>query len=185
MEERVEQATKFCQLAQEALSKVVNWTSPDQFKVGAKVWLEGSNLALPYQTCKLAPKHHGPFIITKQVSPVMYKLQTPPTWTIHDVFHTSLLTPYYETEQRGTNYLWPPPELMDREEEFEVENILRHCHLVEGTNSNISSNGKDIPPLTVRGSPWNRCSHPPRSILITESIPWSNPGLIKGTRVPH
>ena len=73
-EDRAEQATKFRQLAQEMLDKAANWTPPDQFEVGAKVWLEGSNLALPYQTRKLAPKRHGPFTITKQISPVMYKL---------------------------------------------------------------------------------------------------------------
>ena len=93
-----------------------------------KVWLDGSNLTLPYQTCKLTPEHHGPFIITKQVSPVMYQLQIPPTWIIHDVFHDSLLTPYYEMEQRETNHLWPPLDLVDREEEFEVENIFGYCH---------------------------------------------------------
>ena len=87
------------------LNKMVTWIPPNQFKVGTKVWLEGNNLALPYQTCKLAPKRHGPFTITKQVSPVMYKLQLPPAWTIHDVFHASLLTPYHITEQKGTNYL--------------------------------------------------------------------------------
>ena len=108
------------------LNKTANWTPPDQFKIGAKVWLEGSNLNLPYQTRKLAPKRHGPFIITKQISPVTYKLQLPPTWTIHDVFHTLLLTPYQMTEQKGTNYLRPPPELVDGEEEFEVENVLGH-----------------------------------------------------------
>ena len=84
---------------------MANWVPSNQFKVGAKVWLEGSNLALPYQTRKLAPKHHRPFTITKQVSPVTYKLQLPPAWTIHDVFHASLLTPYHITEQKGTNYL--------------------------------------------------------------------------------
>ena len=77
-EERAKQAAKFQRLAQEMLNKMVNWVPSDQFKVGAKVWLEGSNLALPYQMCKLAPKRHGPFTITKQVSPVMYKLQLPP-----------------------------------------------------------------------------------------------------------
>ena len=126
MEERAEQATKFQQLAQEMLDKTANWTPPDQFKIGAKVWLEGSNLALPYQMHKLAPKRHGPFTITKQISPVMYKLQLPPAWTIHDVFHASLLTPYRVTEKRGTNNLQPPPELVDGEEEFEVENVLGH-----------------------------------------------------------
>ena len=47
-EDRAEQAAKFRQLAQEALDKAANWTPPDQFEIGAKVWLEGSNLALPY-----------------------------------------------------------------------------------------------------------------------------------------
>ena len=125
-EDRAEQAAKFRRLAQEMLDKAANWTPPDQFQVGAKVWLEGSNLALPYQTRKLAPKRHGPFTITKQISPVTYKLQLPPTWTIHDVFHASLLMPYWVTEQKGTNYLRPPPELIDGEEEFEVENVLGH-----------------------------------------------------------
>ena len=105
---------------------MANWTPPDQFKIGAKVWLEGSNLALPYQMHKLASKRHGPFTITKQISPVTYKLQLPPAWTIYDVFHTSLLTPYRVMGQKGTNYLRPPQELVDGEEEFEVENVLGH-----------------------------------------------------------
>ena len=95
------------------LNKTANWIPPDQFEIGAKVWLEGSHLTLPYQTRKLAPKRHGPFTITKRISPVTYKLQLPPAWTIHDVFHTSLLTPYQMTEQKGANYLRPPPELVD------------------------------------------------------------------------
>ena len=108
------------------LDKAANWTPPDQFEEGAKVWLEGTNLTLPYQMRKLAPKRHGPFTITKRIFPVTYKLQLPPAWTIHDVFHASLLTPYRVTEQKGANYLQPPPELIDGEEEFEVENVLGH-----------------------------------------------------------
>ena len=133
-EDRVEQAAKFRQLAQKMLDKVANWTPPDQFEIGAKVWLEGSNLALPYQTRKLAPKRHGPFTITKQISPVTYKLQLPPAWTIHDIFHASLLTPYWVMEQKRTNYLRPPLELVDGEEEFEVENVLRHRYFGKRRN---------------------------------------------------
>jgi hypothetical protein len=65
-------------------------------------------------------------VITKQVSPVAYQLGLPPTWTIHDVFHASLLTPYHETKEHGTNYSRPPPEMVDGEEEFEVEAIMGH-----------------------------------------------------------
>ena len=41
----------------------------------------------------------APFVITKQVSPVAYQLGLPPTWTIHDIFHASLLTRYKETAE--------------------------------------------------------------------------------------
>jgi hypothetical protein len=65
-------------------------------------------------------------VITKQVSPVAYQLGLPPTWTIHDMFHASLLTPYHETKEHGVNYSRPLPEMVDGEEEFEVEAIMGH-----------------------------------------------------------
>jgi hypothetical protein len=40
------------------------------------------------------------------------------------VFHVDLLTPYHEIEEHGVNYHQPPPELIDGEEEFEVEEII-------------------------------------------------------------
>ena len=43
---------------------------------------------------------------------------------IHDIFHASLLTPYHETTAHGANYLEPPPDIIDGEEEYEVEKIL-------------------------------------------------------------
>ena len=91
-------------IAKEALNHVANSTPIAQYKVNDKVWLEGKNLSLPYQTLQLAPKHHGPFQITKVVSPVAYQLELPPSWMIHSVFHTSLLTSYQETLQHGPNY---------------------------------------------------------------------------------
>jgi len=35
----------------------------DIFKVGDQVWLDGKNLALPYQSNKLMPRRQGPFAI--------------------------------------------------------------------------------------------------------------------------
>ena len=75
-------------------------------------------------TAKLAPKRHGPFQVVEVMSPVNYCLQLPTQWSIHDVFHTDLLTPYRETHTHGPNYLRPPPELVEGVEEFEVERIL-------------------------------------------------------------
>ena len=40
------------------------------------------------------------------------------------MFHVDLLTPYKETAFHGPNYTRPPPDLIDNEEEYEVEQIL-------------------------------------------------------------
>ena len=132
VEERVKLATQRREQAKAALNQVAGKAPEAQFRPNEKVWLEGKNLALPYQTLKLAPRRHGPFLITEQVSPVAYRLALPPTWTIHDVFHANLLTPYRETSQHGTNYTRPPPDLIEGEEEFEVEAIVNHRHYGRG-----------------------------------------------------
>ena len=97
-----------------------------QYNTGDQVWLEGKNLKFPHQITKLAPKRYGPFKIIKAISPVAYRLQLPPAWTIHDVFHASLLSPYSETPAHGPNFSRPPPDLIGGEEEYEVESIKAH-----------------------------------------------------------
>jgi Chromo (CHRromatin Organisation MOdifier) domain len=94
------------------------------FTVGQKVWLEGTNLKTSHPTKKFAPKRYGPFPIADVISPVVYCLTLPPSWKIHNVFHVSLLTPYKETEEHGPNFAEPPPELIDEQEEYEVEQVL-------------------------------------------------------------
>src|SRR5712671_470513 len=101
-------------------------TPKDVFKLNDQVWLESKHLALPHQSKKLAPKRVGPFRITKVISPVAFRLDLPPSWHIHDVFHASLLTPYHETTAYGPNFIKLPPDLIDGEEEYEVEAILNH-----------------------------------------------------------
>ena len=95
-----------------------------KYAVGDRVWLDGRNLKTDQPTSKLAPRRHGPFIITKVMSPVSYQLQLPHQWRIHPVFHIDLLTPYRETKTHGENYQRPLPELVDNEEEYEVEAVL-------------------------------------------------------------
>ena len=57
--------------------------------MGDKVWLEGTNLKTTHPTAKLAPKQYGPFPITNKISDIVYQLELPPQWKIHNVFHTS------------------------------------------------------------------------------------------------
>ena len=128
VDDRTRKATEKRKQAKEALNEAARATPPDSYQIGDRVWLEEKHLALPYQMPKLAPKRHGPFTITKRVSPVAYQLQLPTAWTIHDVFHASLLTPYRKTMEHGTNYTRPPPDLIEDAEEYEVEAIVNHRH---------------------------------------------------------
>jgi Chromo (CHRromatin Organisation MOdifier) domain len=115
-------------MAIHTLNKVTYKTSipTNQWTEGQLAWLEGKNLPLPYGTAKLAPRRHGPFKITKIISPVAVQLELPAQWNIHPVFHTSLLMPYTETPSHGPNFTRPPPDLIDGEEEYEVEQIRSH-----------------------------------------------------------
>ena len=40
--------------------------------------------------------------------------------------HASLLTPYKENEIHGPNFPEPPPDLINEEEEYKIEQILKH-----------------------------------------------------------
>jgi hypothetical protein len=67
---------------------------------------------------------YGPYKVKEQVSPVTYRLDLPTSLRIYNMFHVDLLTPYHETKEHGANYTQPPPELIDGEEEYEVEEII-------------------------------------------------------------
>ena len=96
-----------------------------RYKTGDQVWLEGHNLQVDRPSVKLAPKRYGPFKIRKVLLPITYQLALPPQWKIHNVFHADLLTPYHETELHRPNFTRPPPDLIDGEEEYKVEEILQ------------------------------------------------------------
>uniref|UniRef100_A0A0W0FJH8 Reverse transcriptase-rnase h-integrase n=1 Tax=Moniliophthora roreri TaxID=221103 RepID=A0A0W0FJH8_MONRR len=100
--------------------------SLDKFEKGQKVWLEGKNLSLGYPSPKLSPKREGPFEITEVLGPVTYRLKLPFQWRIHPVFHAGLLSPFKETDIHGPNFLEPPPDIVEGQEEHEVEAIIGH-----------------------------------------------------------
>jgi len=133
IQQRITQIEEARKAAQEAQRKAQDSWIKDHpryalFTIGSKVWLEGTNLRLPANvTTKLAPRRYGPFTVAAQVSKVAYQLRLPSTWKIHNIFHASLLTPYKETDQHGPNFIEPPPEIVEGEEEWEIEKILKEC----------------------------------------------------------
>src|SRR5712672_1562465 len=136
LNERIQLVKEAREQAQEALKQtqeaMIKETKFKGFEIGNKVWLEGKNIKRPYDSPKLSPKRYGPFRVVAKISSVAYKIQIPATWQVHDVFHASLLTPYKETVEHGKNFLEPPPDVIEGEEEWEVEQVLGKRHFGRG-----------------------------------------------------
>ena len=91
------------------------------FQVGDMVWLLRGNITTTRPCAKLNYQKLGPFRISECINPMAYRLDLPPHYPIHDVFHVSLGgLPSFCTSQVAT---FLPIEL-DSGNEYEVEEIL-------------------------------------------------------------
>ena len=75
---------------------------------------------------KLRWRWVGPFKIAKVISPVAYGLDLPTVWQVHSVFHVSNPKRFKRFEEFEREEQPPPPVMVEGEEEYEVEVILRH-----------------------------------------------------------
>jgi hypothetical protein len=94
------------------------------FQVGDKVWLLRRNIKTNRPCDKLDYRRLGPFSIQKQINPVAYRLELPPSMKVHPVFHISLLEPYKESAIPGRIQQPLPCIEVENHIEYEVERIL-------------------------------------------------------------
>ena len=80
----------------------------------------------PHLPAKLRARWVGPFTINRVVSPVAYKVDLPPGWQIHPVFHIDCLKRYVRSEEFLREVKPPPPVLVEDHLEYEVEDFIRH-----------------------------------------------------------
>ena len=178
------------ELARQKMAERSTWGFTP-FKKGEQVWLDGWNLKIGYLSWKLASKREGHFTITEVLGPVTYHLKLPNQWWIHDISHTSLLSPYRETKTHGPNFMKPPPDIIEDEEEYKIEAITSHkkwgqeYHISDNTWEPASSlkNAQEILteyqlthhllwlPLTSKPHPPPCPSHPPTTELPPPSLP--------------
>ncbi|QRW23874.1 Retrotransposable element Tf2 protein [Rhizoctonia solani] len=94
-----------------------------EYAIGKKVWLDGRNVELRTNSNKLDPKRLGPFKVLEQISSHAYHLKLPETLKIHDVFYVGLLSKVHESPSQPFPER-PPPETVEGEEEYKVEQII-------------------------------------------------------------
>ena len=74
-----------------------------------EVWLDTQNIQTKRPSKKLSDKFDGFFLITKIVSPHVYKLELLYDWTLHPIFHTNFLKPRSDDVLPGQLTTFPTP----------------------------------------------------------------------------
>lgn len=96
-----------------------------QLLEGQDVMLKPTNLDLAHwPSRKLFQQWIGRFKVLRQLPPVLYELELPRHWQIHDVFHVNLLKLYRENGQQH-----PPGPftcLAVQPDKYEVDHVLDH-----------------------------------------------------------
>jgi len=82
----------------------------------------------------LDQKRYGSFTIKEEIRQGTYRLEFPEGWAIYDVFNKDLLTCCKKVKFTSQHKnLTPPPDIINEEEEYEVEEIRGHCKKERGT----------------------------------------------------
>ena len=165
MKMALEEAQANLTVAQNRAREYANRTRRDETsELGQEVVLSTRNLRVDqHLPSKLRRRWVGPFKISRVISPVAYGLDLPPTWQVHPVFHVSNLKRFHRSTEFEREEQPPPPILVEGEEEYEVEEILRHKG--QGARRLYQVLWKGYP---VTEASWEPESHLRRAPLILE-----------------
>ena len=132
----------------------------NSFKAGDEMLLATRNLRIDqHLPSKVRRCWVGPFPVVRVISPMAYELSLPLDWKIHPVFHISNLWRYVRSEEFSHVEKPPLPIMVDAEEEYEVEAILRHK----------SKGAQRLYQVLWKGHPVTEASWEPKSHLRNTS----------------
>jgi len=128
MKSATEEAKSAICKAQEDMTQYYNRkrTPAPVYKLGDQVYLDASDIKTTRPSLKLSHCRLGPFKIERQVRLLAYRLKLPYRMRqLHLVFNIIKLSAALEDPILGRKLqALPPPIVIDREEEWEVEEIL-------------------------------------------------------------
>ncbi|CAJ0920486.1 unnamed protein product, partial [Ranitomeya imitator] len=93
-----------------------------RLRVGDLVWLSSRYIPMKVSSPKFKPRFIGPYRISEVLNPVSFRLTLPASFSIHNVFHRSLLRRYVAPVVPSIDP--PAPVLVEGELEYIVEKIL-------------------------------------------------------------
>ncbi|CAJ0967564.1 unnamed protein product [Ranitomeya imitator] len=93
-----------------------------RLRVGDLVWLSSRHIPMKVSSPKFKPRFIGPYRISEVLNPVSFRLTLPASFSIHNVFHRSLLRRYVAPVVPSVDP--PAPVLFEGELEYVVEKIL-------------------------------------------------------------
>ncbi|CAJ0968301.1 unnamed protein product [Ranitomeya imitator] len=93
-----------------------------RLRVGDLVWLSSRHIPMKVSSPKFKPRFIGPYRISEVLNPVSFRLTLPNSFSIHNVFHRSLLRRYVAPVVPSVDP--PAPVLLEGELEYIVEKIL-------------------------------------------------------------
>ena len=129
MKTTLDEAQTNLERVQRKMANTVNRSRrSEQYNISDEVVLSTTNLwnYFPHLPAKLQARWVGPFTISRVVSPVAYKVDLPPGWQIHSVFHIDRLKLYVHSEEFLRKVEPSPPVLVEDHLEYEVEDLIRH-----------------------------------------------------------
>jgi len=87
-------------------------------------------------------KRYGPFRISKNIGSEAFQLELPEGWMIHNVFNKNLLTQCVELKfKRQHKEPASPPMIINKEEEYKVEEVRKHRKQGRGTQYLVHCKG--------------------------------------------
>ena len=93
---------------------------------------------------------------------------------MEDVFHADLLTPYRETKLHGANFVRPPPDLINGEEEYEIEEVLQSRKFGRGRKVQYLVKWKGYPDSENQWVDWDDL-HAEEALA---DFKWKNPDAV-------